>query len=100
MNKFMMHQAQKLQERLARAQQELADMTIEGSAGGGVVAVTITGHQKVKAVKISPEVAASGDVEMLQDLVLAAISDALKKSRDLADEKLGAFTKGMNIPGM
>jgi DNA-binding YbaB/EbfC family protein len=96
----MMKQAQQLQRKMLEAQEALAEERVEGSAGGGMVKVVADGQQNVLEVAINPEAVDPEDVEMLQDLVLAAVSDALKKSRDLADEKMGAFTKGMNIPGM
>ncbi len=96
----MMKQAQQLQRKMLEAQEALAEERVEGSAGGGMVKVVADGQQNVLEVAINPEAVDPEDVEMLQDLVLAAVSDALKKSRDLADEKMGAFTKGMKIPGM
>jgi len=100
MNRFMMHQAQKLQERLAQAQQELAGLTVEASSGGGAVKVTINGQQKIQSVKISPEVVSPDDVEMLEDLVLAAVSEAITKSQELAAKHLGELTGGFKIPGL
>lgn len=99
MNKFM-RQAQELQAKLLKAQQELATATVEGSAGGGVVKVVATGHQKVQSITISPEVVDAKDMDMLQDLVLAAVNDALEKSQEMAQKRLGALTGGMNIPGL
>jgi DNA-binding YbaB/EbfC family protein len=96
----MMKQAQQLQRKMLEAQEALAEERVEGSAGGGMVKVVADGQQNVLEVAINPDAVDPEDVEMLQDLVLAAVSDALKKSRDLADEKMGAFTKGMKIPGM
>ena len=98
MNKRMMRQAQQLQNRLAKAQEELEAMTVEGSAGGGVVRVTMTGKQEVTAVVIEPE--AAEDVDLLQDLVAAAVNDAFARTQELAAEKMGALTGGMNIPGL
>jgi DNA-binding YbaB/EbfC family protein len=80
MNKFMMQQAQKLQASLAKAQEELGSVTVEASSGGGAVKVVMNGQQKILSVKISPEVVNPGDVEMLEDMVLAAVSEALTKS--------------------
>jgi nucleoid-associated protein EbfC len=96
----MMKQAQQLQRKMLEAQDALAEERVEGSAGGGMVKVVADGQQNVLEVAINPEAVDPEDVEMLQDLVLAAVADALKKSRDLADEKMGAFTKGMKLPGM
>ena len=100
MNRFMMQQAQKLQEKLVKAQQELSKTTIEASSGGGAVKVTINGQQKIQSVKISPEVIDPDDVEMLEDLVLTAVSEAIAKSQGLAAERLSGLTGGLKIPGL
>ena len=100
MNKFMMQQAQKLQAQLAKAQQELETLTIEASSGGGAVTVTVSGQQKILAVKISPEVVNPEDVEMLEDLILTAVSEAISKSQQAAAERLGGLTGGLKIPGL
>ena len=100
MNKFMMQQAQKLQAKLAKAQEELGNMTIEASSGGGAVTVVINGQQKIQSVKISPEVVNPEDVEMLEDLVLTAVSEALTKSQEAAAKHLGGLTGGLKIPGL
>lgn len=96
----MMKQAQKLQRQMMEAQEALAEERVEGTAGGGMVKVIADGQQNVLQVTIDPQVVDPEDVEMLQDLVLAAVSDALRKSRELAEERLGAFTRGMKIPGL
>lgn len=83
-----------------QAQQELAETTVQGSAGGGAVTVVMTGAQEVRGVRIDPGVVATADVEMLQDLVLAAVADATRKSKELAAERLGGITGGLNIPGL
>jgi DNA-binding YbaB/EbfC family protein len=98
--KFIMRQAQELQAKLAKAQEELASVTVEASSGGGAVRVTINGQQEIKAIKISPEAINPEDVEMLEDLVLAAVSEALAKSKELATERLSKVTGGLNIPGL
>jgi len=100
MNKFIMRQAQQLQSKLAKAQQELGNITLEASSGGGVVKVTINGQQKIQSVKISPEVINPDDVEMLEDLVLTAVNEAIAKSQELAAEHLGGLTGGLKIPGL
>jgi hypothetical protein len=100
MNHKLLRQAQQLQERLARIQQELGNETVEASAGGGAVTVVIDGHQKVRSVKVSPEAVDPQDVEMLEDLVLSAVNEALQKSRELASQRLSAVTGGMKIPGL
>ncbi|MFE8704195.1 YbaB/EbfC family nucleoid-associated protein [Cytobacillus sp. FJAT-54145] len=96
----MMKQMQKMQKKMAEAQEDLGNKQIEGSAGGGMVTVIVSGHKQVLEVKIKEEVVDPEDIEMLQDLVLAATNDALKKADDLTNETMGQFTKGMNLPGM
>ena len=100
MNKFIMQQAQKLQSQLAKAQEELGNITVEASSGGGAVKVTMTGQQKIQSVKISPEVVNPEDVELLEDLVLTAVSEAVTKSQEVAAEHLGGLTGGLKIPGL
>ncbi|MBI2868537.1 MAG: YbaB/EbfC family nucleoid-associated protein [Chloroflexi bacterium] len=100
MNKHMMQQAQKLQAQLAKAQEELADMTVEGSSGGGAVKVTMNGQQKILSVKISKEVVNPEDVELLEDLVLTAVGEALARSQETAARQLGGLTGGLKIPGI
>ncbi|WML42495.1 YbaB/EbfC family nucleoid-associated protein [Neobacillus sp. PS3-40] len=94
----MMKQMQKMQKKMQEAQEELGEKKIEGTAGGGMVSVTITGQKEVVEVKINPEAVDPEDVEMLQDLVLAATNDALKKVDELTNNTMGQFTKGMNLP--
>jgi DNA-binding YbaB/EbfC family protein len=100
MNKFVLRQAQELQAKLAKAQQELGEMTVEVSSGGGAVKITIDGQQKIRSVTISPEVITAGDAEMLQDLVMTAVNEAIKKSQELASSHLGGLTSGIKIPGL
>ncbi|MEW6143178.1 MAG: YbaB/EbfC family nucleoid-associated protein [Chloroflexota bacterium] len=100
MNRNIMRQAQELQARLAKAQQELAEASVDGTAGGGVVTVTMDGQQRVKAVRISPDVVKAEDVEMLQDLIVAAINEVTRKSQELASSRLSAITGGLKIPGL
>jgi len=99
-NKFFMRQAQELQEKLAKAQQELSNTTVEASSGGGAVTVTINGQQQIQSVKISPEAINPDDAELLEDLVLTAINEAIAKSQQLATERLGKLTGGLKIPGL
>jgi DNA-binding YbaB/EbfC family protein len=99
-NRRMMQQAQELQARLAKAQKELAEATVEATAGGGAVTVTITGQQEVKSIQIDPEAINPDDVEMLEDLVLAAVNEALTKSQELAAERMSKVTGGLKIPGL
>jgi nucleoid-associated protein EbfC len=94
----MMKQMQKMQKKMQEAQEELNEKKIEGTAGGGMVTVTVTGNKEVVEVKINPEAVDPDDVEMLQDLVLAATNDALKKVEELTNNTMGQFTKGMNLP--
>ncbi len=91
---------QQMQERLLKAQEELGNETVEGTAGGGAVKIVMSGHQKVQSVTIDPEVVDPEDVEMLQDLVAAAVNEAVNKSHELASKRLGALTGGMKIPGL
>ena len=100
MNRKMLKQAQDMQRRLAAVQQELAEARTEGSAGGGVVKAVVVGGSHVESVQISPEVVDPEDVDMLQDLVAAAVNDALENASKQAAEKMGAITGGMNIPGL
>lgn len=100
MNKQFLRQAQQLQARMAQVQEELANITVEGSAGGGAVKVVMTGHQVVQSVTISPEAVDPQDVGLLEDMVTAAFNQALKNSQDLAQKRLGAITGGMKIPGL
>ncbi len=98
--RFLMQQAQQLQAKLAKAQEELSNATVEATSGGGAVKVTMTGQQKILSVTISKEVVNPDDVEMLQDLVLAAVSEATAKSQKLAAERLSGLTGGFKIPGL
>lgn len=96
----MMKQVKKMQEQMLKAQEELATKTVEGSAGGGVVTVTANGQKNILSVTIKPEAVDPDDVEMLQDLVMTAVNDALTKADELANQDMGKFTGGMNIPGL
>lgn len=96
----MMRQVKKMQEQMLKAQEELGNKTVEGTAGGGVVKVIATGQKKVTDVIIAPEAVDPDDIEMLQDLVLAAINDALNKADEMAAADLGKFTGGLNVPGL
>jgi nucleoid-associated protein EbfC len=96
----MMKQMQKMQKDMQKAQEELAAKTVEGTAGGGMVTVLVNGNKEVLEVKIKEEVVDPEDIEMLQDLVLAATNDALKKVDEITNETMGKFTQGLNIPGL
>ncbi|RFB31471.1 YbaB/EbfC family nucleoid-associated protein [Brevibacillus sp. VP] len=96
----MMKQVKKMQDEMQKAQEQLKDRVVEGTAGGGAVVVKANGHKQVIDVTINPEVVDSEDVEMLQDLVLAAINDAMKNVDEVVGKEMGRFTGGMNIPGL
>ena len=100
MNRAFMRQAQKLQQQLAKVEEELENATVEASVGGGAVAVVMTGKQKLVSIKISPEAVDPEDMSLLEDLVLAAMNEALEKSKELATKRLGSVTGGLNIPGL
>ena len=95
-----MRQAQQLQQRMAKLEQELETETVEASAGGGMVTVVVTGKLAVQSVTIDPEVVSAEDVDMLEDLVLAAVNEGLSKAQQLAAQKMSAITGGLNIPGL
>ena len=92
--------AMQMQQEMARVQAELETLTVEGSAGGGVVKATVTGKQELTGLAIDPSAVDPEDVEMLQDLVMAAVNDALKASQQMAEQKMGAVTAGLRIPGL
>jgi DNA-binding YbaB/EbfC family protein len=94
----MLQQLQKMQQEMLKAQQELENETVEVTAGGGAITVVITGHQRVRSITVKPEVVNPEDVEMLQDLLVAAINQAIEKSQALAAERLEGVTGGMNLP--
>ena len=96
----IMKQAQKMQEQMARVQEELANKTVEAAAGGGMVTVTANGRQEILVVKISPEVINPQDSAMLEDLVTAAVNEALRSSRELLQEEMTKITGGLRIPGL
>lgn len=91
---------QDLQQQMVEAQEALGDETVEVSVGGGVLTVEMTGHQKLTKVEIDPDVVDPEDVELLQDLIVAAVNEAVEKSQQLASERLEGLTGGMNIPGL
>ena len=96
----MMKQAQQLQAKMMKLQEELADKTVESSSGGGMVKVTANGRQQIVSIQIENEVVDPDDVEMLQDLVMAAVNDALAKSQEMVSSEMGKLTGGLNIPGL
>ncbi len=96
----MMKQAQKLQSQMMKLQEELAEKTVESSSGGGMVTVVANGRQQIVSIQIESEVVDPDDVEMLQDLVLAAVNDALAKAQEMVSSEMGKLTGGLNIPGL
>jgi len=96
----MLRQAQMLQKKMSKLQDDLADREVSGTAGGGMITVVCTGKQEIRSIVIDKNAVDPEDVEMLQDLVLAATNDALRKSKEMAESEMGALTGGMNIPGM
>ena len=100
MNRRMLQQAQQLQAQLMKAQQDLAELTVEASTGGGAVTVTMNGQQAILSVKISPDVVDPEDVEMLEDLVLSAVKEAQAKAQEASQKMMGGLTGGLNIPGL
>ena len=98
--KQMMRQAQKMQKQLNEAQEEISTMTYEATAGGGMVKAVVGGDMSLKSLEIDPEAVDPEDVEMLQDMVLAAVNEALRGMGEVSEARLSAVTGGMNIPGM
>ncbi len=96
----LMKQAQQIQTKMAKLQEDLGDRTVEASSGGGMVIVVANGRQEVLSIKIEQEVIDPDDAEMLQDLIMAAVNDALARAKEMVNEEMGKLTKGMNIPGM
>jgi len=96
----IMKEAQKLQAQMAAMQEEVGKRKVDATAGGGMVTVEANGKQELTGVKIDPEVVNKDDVQMLEDLVLAAANEALRKSRELVQQELGKLTGGLKIPGL
>jgi DNA-binding YbaB/EbfC family protein len=96
----IMKEAQKLQQQMAAMQEEIGKRKVEATAGGGMVTVEVNGKQEILAIKIDPEVVSKDDVPMLEDLVVAACNEALRKSRELVQQELGKLTGGLKIPGL
>lgn len=99
MNKIM-KQVQKMQKDMLKLQEELKEKTVEATAGGGVVKAVASGKKQLVSVEIQPEVVDPDDIEMLQDLILAAVNEALQKAEDMVTDEMGKITGGMNLPGM
>ncbi|MCK4262199.1 YbaB/EbfC family nucleoid-associated protein [bacterium] len=96
----LLNQAKTIQGKMAKVQQELREKTVEAGAGGGMVAVKVNGEGQILSIKIEPEVVDSKDMEMLEDLVLAAVNEGLRKAQQLMAEEMGKITGGINIPGL
>jgi len=96
----MMKQVQKMQGQMTKMQDELAKKTVEASAGGGMVTVTANGQQEIVGIKIDPDAVDPDDVEMLEDLILAAVNESMRKVQDMTQKEMGKLTGGMNIPGL
>jgi DNA-binding YbaB/EbfC family protein len=96
----MMKEAQKLQQQMAALQEEVGKRKVEATAGGGMVTVEMSGHKHLLSLRIDPEVVSKDDVEMLQDLIVAAVNDAIRKVDEAMQEQLGGMMGGLKIPGM
>jgi DNA-binding YbaB/EbfC family protein len=96
----MMKQAQKMQAKIMKIQEEMGEQSVEAASGGGMVTVTANGKQEILSIRIEPEVVDPEEVEMLQDLVAAAVNEALKKAQEMMAEEMAKVTGGMNLPGM
>lgn len=96
----MMKQARKMQEQLAAAQENLKTQSVDASAGGGMVKATVNGEVELTSLTIDPDACDPEDVEMLQDMIMAAVNEAIRGVNELANKQMGAITGGMNIPGM
>ncbi|MCJ7522395.1 MAG: YbaB/EbfC family nucleoid-associated protein [Dehalococcoidia bacterium] len=100
MNKNILRQAQQMQAKLVKAQEELEKATVEASSGGGAVTVVVSGQQQLRSIKISSEAVDPDDIEMLEDLILTAVNEGMEKAKELAASEMGAITGGLNIPGL
>ena len=100
MNRKMIRQAQQLQRQIAKLQEELESATVESSAGGGMVKAVVSGKLRVESLEIDPQVVSDDDVDMLQDLVAAAVNEGLEKAQEMASDRMSALTGGLGIPGL
>ena len=100
MNRKMLRQAKQLQQQMMKIQQELEESTVEATAGGGAVRAVVSGKLRVESLTIDPDAVSPDDVEILQDLVMAATNEGLQKAQDMASSRMGAITGGLNIPGL
>ncbi len=95
----MMKQAQKMQKEMMKLQEEIEQRTVEASAGGGAVTVVITGKKEVKSITLNPEIVDPDDIEMLQDLIMAAVNEAIRQADEMAAKEMSKITGGLNLPG-
>ncbi len=100
MNKNMIRQAQQLQQKMAKVQEELETATVEANSGGGMVTAVVTGKQTVASITIDPQCVDPEDVEVLEEMVMAAVNEGLQKAQELAAQKMSVITGGLNIPGL
>jgi DNA-binding YbaB/EbfC family protein len=100
MDRNMMKQIEQMQKKMMKAQEDLANEIVTATAGGGAVTVEMNGHHEVKSIKIDPDAVDPEDIEMLEDMVLTAVNEAVEKARELAGQKMGSITGGLNIPGL
>jgi len=96
----LLKQAQKMQAEMTKLQEKLKDRVVEGSAGGGMVTATVSGQQKLLAIKIEPEAVNPEEIEMLEDLIVAAVNQAMEKSQELLQEEMQKITGGLKVPGL
>ncbi len=96
----LLRQAQVMQTKMSKLQAEMAERTLEATSGGGMVKVTVSGKQEVKAIVIDPKAVDPNDVEMLQDLVLTAVNEGLRQAKDMMEKEMGALTGGLKMPGL
>ena len=100
MNRKMLKQAQQLQKRMEQMQEEMETLTVEGSAGGGAITAVVTGKMQVLSITIDPDVVDPDDVELLQDMVLAAVNDGLRRAEETVSKQMASLTGGLKIPGL
>ncbi len=96
----LMRQVQKMQKKIAKLQEELAEKTVEATVGGGMVTAVVNGKQELVSIKIDPEVVNPEDIDMLQDLVVAAVNEAIRRSQEMVQEEMAKITGGLKIPGL
>ncbi len=96
----LMRQVQKMQKKMAKLQEELGEKTVEATVGGGMVTAVVNGRQELVSIKIDPEVVNPEDVEMLEDLIVAAVNEALRRSQEMVQEEMAKITGGLKIPGL